>query len=285
MSVKVQALIWEHAPYRGNTLLTFLALGDWSNDEGVCWPKIATLAKKSRQSVRNARYAVELLCRDGFLVVDVNPGRGHQNDFRLNLQKLQHLASQKVQFTTPKGAIGDTKRCKTQQRNKEEPSLTVSDPSVSQNQHAFAELIESEVYKNAQAVRDWMTIKKRIKELIHEKEWQQWVRPLYLFNVLMGRYLLLAIPVDGRIQLAAEAGKTLLRSVVMGFGYGGASYVPYPDDYTLCRLQREATPEFWQGIPPALRKRVRYEASMEGSVRANSLAGSKENQGLEARLK
>lgn len=50
MSVKVQALIWEHAPYRGNTLIAFLALGDWSDDEGVSWPKMATLAKKSRQS-------------------------------------------------------------------------------------------------------------------------------------------------------------------------------------------------------------------------------------------
>lgn len=127
MSVKVQSLIWEHAPYRGNTLLAFLALGDWSDDEGYCWPKMATLARKSRQSVRSAQYAVELLCRDGFLAVDVKPGKGHQNDFHVNLQKLHLLAAQKVQSTTAKGANGDSKRCKTRQANKEDPSL---DPSV-----------------------------------------------------------------------------------------------------------------------------------------------------------
>lgn len=127
MSVKVQSLIWEYAPYRGNTLLAFLALGDWSDDEGYCWPKMKSLAKKSRQSVRNAGYAIEVLCRDGFLAVDIQPGRGHQNDFRINLQKLQVLASENLQNATTKPAKRNTKTCKTRQRNKEEPSL---DPSV-----------------------------------------------------------------------------------------------------------------------------------------------------------
>jgi hypothetical protein len=126
MSVKVQALIWEYAPYRGNALLAFLALGDWSNDDGQCWPKMETLAKKSRQSVRSAQYAVELLCRDGFLTVEINPGKGRQNDFQINMQKLHLLATQKVQTATAKGANGDSKRCKPQQPNKEEPSV---DPS------------------------------------------------------------------------------------------------------------------------------------------------------------
>jgi hypothetical protein len=121
MSIRVQALIWEHAPYHGNTLLAFLALGDWSDDKGHCWPKMETLARKSRQSERGAQYAIQALCRDGFLSVEVNPGKGRQNDFRINLQKLHLLEGERVQTTTTKGANGNRKRCKTQQRNKEEP--------------------------------------------------------------------------------------------------------------------------------------------------------------------
>jgi hypothetical protein len=116
MSIKIMNLIWEVAPYRGNTLLTFLALGDWSNDEGVCWPRIETLAKKSRQSVRSAQYALDELQKDGMVAVVVNPGRGHQNEFQINAQKLHQLrndekvqsAPQMVQNATVKGAKRDS---------------------------------------------------------------------------------------------------------------------------------------------------------------------------------
>jgi hypothetical protein len=134
MSIEVQALIWKHAPYRGNTLIAFLALGDWSDDEGVSWPKMASLAKKSRQSIRNAHYAVELLERDGFLSIESHRGAGKHNQFRINMQKLHILSGKNVQSATKKYATSDTKICKTEQPNKEEPSGTVNEPSVSQTQ-------------------------------------------------------------------------------------------------------------------------------------------------------
>jgi hypothetical protein len=125
LSVKVQSLVWEHAPYRGNTLLAFLALADWSDDEGLSWPNMPTLAKKSRQSVRSAQYAVELLVRDEFLAVDVNPGRGRNNEFRINMQKLHLLANEKVQNVTIKGA----KRDSVIRKNRQEPSSTKTLPN------------------------------------------------------------------------------------------------------------------------------------------------------------
>lgn len=122
-------LVWERAPYRGNTLLTLLALADWSNDEGVSWPSLETLADKSRQSIRSAQYAIEELSGDEMVMAIVNPGRGNRNEYLINTQKL-HLLEQrkKVQNTTLKGAKRDTKRCKTQQRNKEEPSRSTKEP-------------------------------------------------------------------------------------------------------------------------------------------------------------
>lgn len=127
MSIKVMNLVWQNAPYRGNTLLTLLALADWSNDDGICWPKVEQLATKSRQSIRSAQYAVDELCQDEILAMVRNPGRGNRNEYVINLQKLHLFQNgEKVQNTTGKGAICDRKRCKTQQRNKEEPSLTVN---------------------------------------------------------------------------------------------------------------------------------------------------------------
>lgn len=50
------------------------------------------------------------------------------------MQKLHILAGKNVQSATNKYATSDTKICKTEQPNKEEPSGTVNEPSVSQTQ-------------------------------------------------------------------------------------------------------------------------------------------------------
>lgn len=118
-------LVWQNAPYRGNALLTLLALADWCNDDGICWPKVENLAAKSRQSVRSAQYAIDELCHDEILATVRNPGRGNRNEYVINLQKLHLFPEEKVQSVTGKGAIRDRKRCKTRQCNKEEPSGTV----------------------------------------------------------------------------------------------------------------------------------------------------------------
>lgn len=120
MSIKVQSLIWEHAPYRGNTLLALLALGDWANDEGSCWPNMTTLAKKSRQSLRSVQYAVEQLVKDDFLIAEINRGAGKTNRFEINTQKLRILAARNTQFTTEKHA----KRDIAIRKNRQEPSNT-----------------------------------------------------------------------------------------------------------------------------------------------------------------
>jgi hypothetical protein len=67
MSIKVMNLVWENAPYEGNTLLTLLALADRADDEGVCWPSVLTLATKTRQSERNVQRCLAKIAKDGFL--------------------------------------------------------------------------------------------------------------------------------------------------------------------------------------------------------------------------
>ena len=120
--------VWEVAPYADNTLLTLLALADWADEQGVCWPKLASIAKKSRQSERNARYCISRLLDDGWITIS-QPARGHQpRKLQINLHKLGrqelHLSDrpegQSVapqggnsrhtggQLGTNRGAIGDS---------------------------------------------------------------------------------------------------------------------------------------------------------------------------------
>ena len=51
MSVKVMARVWAHSQCAGTELLTVLALADWADDDGWCWPSLHKLAGKVRVTV------------------------------------------------------------------------------------------------------------------------------------------------------------------------------------------------------------------------------------------
>jgi len=55
MSIKRMTAIWDKPPVGGSALLVLLALADNANDEGVCWPSIATLAHKCVLSERQVQ--------------------------------------------------------------------------------------------------------------------------------------------------------------------------------------------------------------------------------------
>ncbi len=61
MSIRIMALVWEASAQTGGNLLLLLALADFANDEGECWPAVSTLAKKSRMSDRHVRRILRTL--------------------------------------------------------------------------------------------------------------------------------------------------------------------------------------------------------------------------------
>lgn len=56
--------------------LVLLALADWSNDEGLCWPSIATLAKKCSKSERTLQRAIAVLTEKDLIAREERPGKG-----------------------------------------------------------------------------------------------------------------------------------------------------------------------------------------------------------------
>lgn len=95
------SLVWERAPYSAGTLMVLLALGDWSDDEGLCWPSVQSLAHKARIKRRSTQYIIRKLAKDKIIKIEERRGRGHQNKYRINVQKLRLLPERK-------SAIGDT---------------------------------------------------------------------------------------------------------------------------------------------------------------------------------
>lgn len=53
--------VWEDSPRSGNDLIVLLALADWANDDGYCWPSIPTLATKARLSERTVQRVITKL--------------------------------------------------------------------------------------------------------------------------------------------------------------------------------------------------------------------------------
>jgi hypothetical protein len=69
--------------------LVLLALADWSNDEGVSFPSMRTLARKSRMSERNAQYIVKRLVEKKLLAVNTEAGPKGTNIFEIKLKVLR----------------------------------------------------------------------------------------------------------------------------------------------------------------------------------------------------
>jgi len=67
MSIRIMSQVWNMEIEDSTTKLTLMALADFSDDEGYCFPSYEVLAKKISKSKRTAIRAVEKLTELGFL--------------------------------------------------------------------------------------------------------------------------------------------------------------------------------------------------------------------------
>lgn len=83
MSVRIMSAIWESGPADQAECMLLLALADMADDDGICWPAMATVADRARMSERNARRVVRRLEDAGWLVTDGQRGRHNTNRYRV----------------------------------------------------------------------------------------------------------------------------------------------------------------------------------------------------------
>ena len=74
MSVKVMSLVWEAEGLSPTHRLILLSLADHANDEGMCYPSIRRLAKRTGLSERAVQGAAAALQAAGWLRIERNAG-------------------------------------------------------------------------------------------------------------------------------------------------------------------------------------------------------------------
>jgi hypothetical protein len=99
--------VWETAEVRGAALLILLALADYANDNGICWPSVETLARKARVSERQTHRLLRGLVKSGAVKIEVRAGPKGVNLYTLqlgdNLTPPGDISSQGVPSDTPGG--------------------------------------------------------------------------------------------------------------------------------------------------------------------------------------
>jgi hypothetical protein len=120
-------------------LLTLLALADWSDDEGRCYPSVASIAKKVRLSEKQARRLVHRLIEADFVSVTGNKtGGATSRRYQINLAKLTPPADGSpptkgravTEGSAPLPPMGGHPSHSCGSRTVSEPSTTVSAPAT-----------------------------------------------------------------------------------------------------------------------------------------------------------
>lgn len=132
MSVRVLSKVWDGYPGGGTELLALLALADWSDDEGRCFPSINSIAKKIRLKERQVQRTVNHLIREGFVTILSNKFGGAPGSSRRYQIVISSLTG--VLNDTPKhetGVIQDADGCHiAPSTGVVDDTLTVIEPSL-----------------------------------------------------------------------------------------------------------------------------------------------------------
>ncbi|WP_202118533.1 helix-turn-helix domain-containing protein [Burkholderia pseudomallei] len=79
MSAKLSGMVFDRYPVGGGEMLLALKLADNAHDDGThIFPSVATMAEKTRQSVRAVQYQLRRMQESGWLIL-VRPARGGRN--------------------------------------------------------------------------------------------------------------------------------------------------------------------------------------------------------------
>lgn len=141
MSTKLQGYVWDVCAAAGMKLTSvaiMARLADYSNDDGVCWPSIETIARQLGAGESTVRTAIGKLEQDGWLSRQQRRkgNRNASNVYQLNVQKLQAAAfSHLSESDTSKsdGSNSDASNSDASKSGKNSgfhPSESGGDPSV-----------------------------------------------------------------------------------------------------------------------------------------------------------
>ncbi|MFJ5159470.1 conserved phage C-terminal domain-containing protein [Pantoea sp. NPDC088449] len=129
MSVKLSAYVWDGCAAAGmkiTSVAIMARLADFSSDEGVCWPSIATIARQIGAGASTVRTAIATLEQEGWLTRTErrNGNRNASNLYQLNVKKMREAAM--FHLTESDASKSDTSNSDTSKSG-----ASVSDASIS----------------------------------------------------------------------------------------------------------------------------------------------------------
>ena len=118
--------VWAQAPVRQGSLLVLLALADYANDNGICWPSVPHLMEKAHVSRRHVQRILRELTRKGLIRKEKMVGRYEPNVYKVLCgrgDKMTPLDRNQGRHLEHRGASSATSRGDTQ------TALSVTEPS------------------------------------------------------------------------------------------------------------------------------------------------------------
>lgn len=158
MSIKVMSQVWEAEGLSPTHRLILLSLADHAGDDGICYPSIERLCKRTGLSERAIQGAVKALRDAGWLEIQVGGGRNRCNLYCVKTPQQMHPAADAPPSETPQmSAETPQMSAKNPAADAPEPLRTVKEPSKSNAREArevFEALCEVVSEETAQAFID-----------------------------------------------------------------------------------------------------------------------------------
>lgn len=107
MSVRVMTAVWD-IDLPDSEKIVLLALADSANDEGWCWPSMATLARKCSKTDRTVQGAIRDLCAAGHLTRIETRGKGCRYQVHPRKDFAPEATSPPKPVRTPPKSLRDT---------------------------------------------------------------------------------------------------------------------------------------------------------------------------------
>lgn len=79
-------LVWDKSNHKGSELLLMLAIADNANDQGLAYPSMKTLARKTRLDRRHVKRLVRVVEKSGELKVSIGTGPRGCNEYIIQLE-------------------------------------------------------------------------------------------------------------------------------------------------------------------------------------------------------
>jgi hypothetical protein len=103
MSANLMSAVWKHGPEDRSQRLLMLALGDYADDKGICWPSTQEIAAKACYDVRTVLRRLKALEAHGWLKIARRSHQHNGNTYELDLSK---LTARQLDHSRPTALLG-----------------------------------------------------------------------------------------------------------------------------------------------------------------------------------